>query len=109
LDAGGFIVDFFRGAPRVPIRSARLQMGAYGYSREWLRNFAASEPSPRETAESIELLRLTDLAPLKAQESPLPCQAIDVPQDMDAALALLMSVEKTGPRAKSDIPQGVRE
>jgi 3-deoxy-manno-octulosonate cytidylyltransferase (CMP-KDO synthetase) len=105
LDAEGFIVDFFREAPRVPIRAARLQMGAYGYSKEWLRKFAASEPSPRETSESIELLRLADFWPLRAQESPRPCQAIDVPQDMDAALALLGGVAA----ADSGVPRGVRE
>lgn len=112
LDDEGFIVDFFRETPRVPIRSARIQMGAYGYSKPWLRNFAASEPAPRETAESIELLRLADFRPMRAQESPFPSQAIDVPQDMDAALALLsarVAGGSAGRRVITGLPRGVRE
>lgn len=98
LDSEGFIVDFYRDRPRRPIAASRLQMGAYGYSAEFLRAYAALSPSPREIAESHELLRDIGLAPMRALASHLASQAVDVPRDMEAALALL--AEPAGAAAK---------
>lgn len=92
LDAEGFVVDFYRDRPRRPVAASRLQMGAYGYSRAFLRAYAAMPVSPREAAESHELLRDLDFMPIRAHACNLPSQAVDVPGDMDAALALLREI-----------------
>lgn len=92
LDADGFVADFYRDRPRRPIAAARLQMGAYGYSREFLRAYASLPASERETAEGHELLRDLDLMPIRAHACSLPSQAVDVPRDMDAALALIPEI-----------------
>jgi 3-deoxy-manno-octulosonate cytidylyltransferase (CMP-KDO synthetase) len=89
LDARGFIVDFYRDRPRRPVAASRLQMGAYAYPAEFLRKYASLPPSEREISESHELLRDLDLYPLRAQDCALPSQAVDVPGDMEPALALL--------------------
>ena len=96
LDADGFVADFYRDRPRRPVAASRLQMGAYAYPAEFLRKYAGLPPSEREIAESHELLRDLDLYPLRAQECALPSQAVDVPGDMEAALALLNEAEETG-------------
>jgi 3-deoxy-manno-octulosonate cytidylyltransferase (CMP-KDO synthetase) len=89
LDAAGFVVDFYRDSPRRAVAVSRLQMGAYGYSRDFLRAYAAMPVSARETAEGHELLRDLDFMPIRAHACHQPSQAVDVPRDMDAALALL--------------------
>lgn len=96
LDARGFIVDFYRDRPRRPVAASRLQMGAYAYPVEFLRKYAQQPPSEREIAESHELLRDLDMYPLRAQDCALPSQAVDVPGDMDAALALLTEGAEAG-------------
>jgi len=95
IDAEGFITDFYRVRPARPVAVSRLQMGAYGYSRDFLAEYAALPPSPRELAESHELLRELALRPIRAHASHRPCQAVDMPQDMEAALALLPEVAGT--------------
>lgn len=92
INAEGFIVDFYRDRPRLPIVASRIQMGAYGYSRDFLSAYAALKPSARELTESHELLRDPGLRPMRPLETRLASQAVDVPQDMDAALALLPQV-----------------
>jgi 3-deoxy-manno-octulosonate cytidylyltransferase (CMP-KDO synthetase) len=89
LDSGGHVVDFFRRAPRVPVAEARLQAGAYGYPKDYLRRYAALAPSALELSESHELLRAPDLAPIRAHACPWPSQAVDVPADVAPAEGLL--------------------
>lgn len=95
LDASGFIRDFYRERPGVPVAASRIQMGAYGYARDFLGEYAALPPSLRELEESHEMLRSLSLRPIRAHESRSPCQSVDVPQDMEAALALLAEVAGT--------------
>lgn len=89
LDATGHVADFFRRAPHAPIAEARLQFGAYAYPKDYLRRYAGKGPSAAELSESHELLRDLGLSPVRAHACPYPAQAVDVPQDAEAALALL--------------------
>lgn len=105
LDAEGFIVDFYRDLPRRPVAASRLQMGAYGYAAGFLRRYAALPPSDRELSDSHELLRAPDLVPLRAHACTLPSQAVDVPRDMAAALALLPGLGAASrPREADGLP-----
>ncbi len=95
LSSEGQVLDFYRVAPhffpgtmQTLVRS-RLQMGAYGYAKAFLRQYAKLPVSPLEKEESHELLRDIKLAPIWAQACSKLSQAIDVPQDMDAAYTLL--------------------
>jgi 3-deoxy-manno-octulosonate cytidylyltransferase (CMP-KDO synthetase) len=110
LDADGFVTRFVR-APALRLRSGtgdaetqcRLQLGAYGYSRAYLEQYAALPPSAAEIEMSHEILRAPGLAPLRAHVS-TPGASVDVPDDLIAArqaLETLISTEKN-PR-----PQGV--
>jgi 3-deoxy-manno-octulosonate cytidylyltransferase (CMP-KDO synthetase) len=90
LDASGMVLDFFRRAPRVPVREARLQFGAYAYSKEYVRRYAATAPSEREASEAHEMLRDLSLAPIQAHPCPWPGQSVDVPADLARAEELLM-------------------
>jgi 3-deoxy-manno-octulosonate cytidylyltransferase (CMP-KDO synthetase) len=89
LDATGHVADFFRRAPRVPVAEARLQTGAYGYPKDFLRRYAERDPSPAEISESHELLRDLGLARIRAHACPWRSQSVDVPADADLALELL--------------------
>ncbi len=89
LDATGHILDFYRREPRVPIHESRLQLGAYGYYKDFLRKYAELVPSAVEQSESHELLRDIGLAQVRGHLCPYASQAVDVPQDAELALALL--------------------
>ncbi len=89
LDAEGYVVDFYRRSPRQAGVESRLQMGAYGYSKSFVRAYGQGAPSGLELSESHELLRDLGAARIRAHACPFPSQAVDVPQDVDAALALL--------------------
>jgi 3-deoxy-manno-octulosonate cytidylyltransferase (CMP-KDO synthetase) len=92
LDASGYVVDFYRREPRVPVAAlsdSRLQLGAYAYHKDYLRRYAEIVPSSLELSESHELLRDLGLAPVRAHFCPFVSQAVDVPQDAERALALL--------------------
>jgi 3-deoxy-manno-octulosonate cytidylyltransferase (CMP-KDO synthetase) len=92
LDASGMVLDFYRRAPRVSSAvESRLQMGSYGYSKAYVRKYAEAAPSGLELSESHELLRDLGFAPVRAHACPFTSQAVDAPQDMEAALALLRS------------------
>lgn len=91
LDAQGYVRDFYRRAPRRAVAESRLQMGAYGYAKTYLRRYAQGAASALELSESHELLRDLDMAPVRAHASPFPSQAVDVPLDAEAALALLQA------------------
>lgn len=111
LDADLRVVDFYRDEPEPEAAErmvcARVQMGAYGYGKDFLRQYAAIAPSDREIGESHELLRRPDLAPVRARPCEEPGQAVDVPQDLETAAALLrrglhtdgkINLPKDGPR-----------
>ena len=66
----------------------RIHLGAYGYSKNFLRRYAALPPSNREIEMSHELLRDFNLAPIRAHASP-PGSPVDVPGDLDTARARL--------------------
>ncbi|MEO6097356.1 MAG: NTP transferase domain-containing protein [Fibrobacteria bacterium] len=89
LNADGYVVDFYRRAPRNHGIESRLQMGSYGYSKTYVRKYALGAPSGLELSESHELLRDLGAAQIRAHACPFPSQAVDVPQDVEAALALL--------------------
>ena len=88
MDAEGWVQDFYRDRPRLPSAFSRLQLGAYGYAREYLRRYAALPVSTREREESHELLRDLTLAPIRAHSCPHPSQSVDVPGDLQAAARL---------------------
>jgi 3-deoxy-manno-octulosonate cytidylyltransferase (CMP-KDO synthetase) len=98
LDAEGCVIDFYRSEFARPCASIRLQMGAYGYGKDFLRRYAAHPISTREIAESHELLRSLDLAPVQANACRGVSQAIDVPQDLEKAAALLRRGLGGGPQ-----------
>lgn len=103
LDAEGRVLDFLREPPAShPAARCRVQMGAYGYSKDFLRRYAALPPSAREIAESHELLRSLEIAPIEAHLCAHPSQAVDVPQDLEKAAALLQS----GLEARAETSQG---
>jgi CMP-2-keto-3-deoxyoctulosonic acid synthetase len=89
LDAQDRVLDFYRREPMRPVKASRVQMGAYGYSKNFLRRYAALPPSPREIAESHEMLRSLDLAPIAASRCAHSSQAVDVSQDLEPAAALV--------------------
>jgi 3-deoxy-manno-octulosonate cytidylyltransferase (CMP-KDO synthetase) len=89
LDESGHVLDFYRREPRVPVFESRLQLGAYGYHKDYVRKYAEIIPSAPELSESHELLRDLGMAPVRAHLSPFPSQAVDVPQDAEIAEALL--------------------
>jgi 3-deoxy-manno-octulosonate cytidylyltransferase (CMP-KDO synthetase) len=92
LDAEGFVRDFLRQAgPSV----GRLHLGAYGYSADFLRRYAALPPSERERALSHELLRDPGLAPIRAHTCASGV-SVDVPEDVPAALARLKARASQG-------------
>ena len=92
LDANGMVLDFYRRSPRVSSAvESRLQMGSYGYNKAYVRKYAEGAPSGLELSESHELLRDLKSAAIRAHPCPFASQAVDVPQDLDAALALLRS------------------
>ena len=95
LNDKGQVLDFYRTIPhvtkdlRLPIVQSRLQMGAYGYSKVYLRKYAYSPVSPLELSESHELLRDIRLFPILAHPCAQNSQAVDVPQDLEEARVLL--------------------
>jgi len=89
LDARGYVMDFYRRAPRRPISESRRQMGAYGYAKPFLRRYAKGAASAVELSESHELLRDLDMVSIRAHAGPFHSQAVDVPGDAGNALALL--------------------
>ncbi len=102
VDADGFVTGLVRrkGDPQValtgsphhkPGPSYRLQLGAYAYSRAYLRRYAALPPSTAEIEMSHEMLRAPELAPLRAHPA-RPGASVDVPADLDAALAALRAL-----------------
>jgi 3-deoxy-manno-octulosonate cytidylyltransferase (CMP-KDO synthetase) len=82
LDADGFVTGFVRRT--APDASYRLQLGAYAYSRDYLRRYAALPPSAAEIEMSHEILRAPGLAPLRAHAS-TPGASVDVPDDLHEA------------------------
>jgi 3-deoxy-manno-octulosonate cytidylyltransferase (CMP-KDO synthetase) len=102
LSADGFILDFQRSPGDLSTASAaqplcRLHLGAYGYSKKFLRSYAAAAASKPEIEMSHELLRDLSLAPVRAHVSP-PGSPVDVPADLAFALERLESLR---------MPQGV--
>lgn len=97
LDESGRVLDFYRAQPhdsvskRLPIVLSRLQMGAYGYAKAYLRKYAALPVSPLELSESHELLRDLGLAQVQSHGCAEQSQAVDVPQDLEEAALLLRS------------------
>jgi 3-deoxy-manno-octulosonate cytidylyltransferase (CMP-KDO synthetase) len=92
LDEDGRVLDIYRAEPHVPLGAwveHRLQMGSYGYSKNFVRSYAEAAPSGLELSESHELLRDLAAAPLRAHSCPFTSQAVDVPEDAEIALALL--------------------
>jgi 3-deoxy-manno-octulosonate cytidylyltransferase (CMP-KDO synthetase) len=92
LDADGLVRDFYRAATRHPnaVLTSRLQMGVYAYAKPFLRRYGSLPVSPLELSESHELLRDLGLSPVKAHGCAQNSQAIDVPQDLEEAGALLL-------------------
>ena len=98
LDAHGFVLDFHRdgwpvgathGLPlQATINACRVHLGAYGYSENFLRRYAAAPISGRETGMSHELLRDFNLAPIRAHASS-PGSPVDAPADLVSALERL--------------------
>jgi 3-deoxy-manno-octulosonate cytidylyltransferase (CMP-KDO synthetase) len=98
LSAEGFILDFVRSVSEVsPEKNYRSHLGAYGYSKNYLRRYVATPASPREIEMSHELLRDLNRTPLRAHVSPPGCP-VDVPADLAFALERLESLRT---------PQGV--
>ncbi len=99
LDADGRVLDFYRGKPHVAaglLAESRLQMGSYGYSKTYVRKYAQGAQSGLELSESHELLRDFAAAPIRAHACPFLGQAVDVPEDAAAALALLQRASAGG-------------
>jgi 3-deoxy-manno-octulosonate cytidylyltransferase (CMP-KDO synthetase) len=105
VDADGFVTGFVRVV--APIRrddacvipadgmKYRLQLGAYAYSRDYLRQYAALPPSAAEIEMSHEILRAPGLAPLRARTAPTRHHgaSVDVPDDLIAARNALEALE----------------
>ena len=92
LDASGFALYFTRGvAPRgvVPLR----HVGVYGFTREFLLEFAAWPPGVLEQAERLEQLRAVERGvKIRVYESASAFSGVDTPEQLAA-------LEKRGPRA----------
>lgn len=82
-----FVMDFIRIMAPVVVgtrHAVSLQLGAYGYPKNFLRRYAATPVSKRETGMSHELLRDLNLAPLRAHASPAGA-SVDAPEDLAIA------------------------
>ena len=89
----------------------RLQLGAYGYSRSYLEQYAALPPSVDEIELSHEILRAPGLAPLRAHPA-RPGASVDVPADLVAAEHALRGAKRPDPETatnteRSHRPQGI--
>ncbi len=103
LDAEGFVTYFFRtlsseefedlqshkpspGDFNLQVKvQVKIQIGAYGYGKDFLRRYVSLPISDREKSLSHELLRDTSLAPIRAHAS-TPGASVDVPADLEHAL-----------------------
>ena len=85
------------------VEAYRLQLGAYGYSRDYLTKYAALPPSAAELELSHEILRAPGLAPLRAHPA-RPGASVDVPEDLAAARAALETATTT---ERQNRPQGI--
>jgi 3-deoxy-manno-octulosonate cytidylyltransferase (CMP-KDO synthetase) len=96
LDDQNQVLDFYRAkphdfsSPRPSIAYTRLQMGIYGYAKSYLRKYGIQPVSPLELSESHELLRDLGLAKVMAHACSRNSQAVDVPQDLEEARAILL-------------------
>jgi 3-deoxy-manno-octulosonate cytidylyltransferase (CMP-KDO synthetase) len=120
VDADGLVTGFFRTAPTPAeawgkgdqlvahtVATARLQLGAYAYHRDYLLKYAALPSSVAEREMSHEMLRAPGLAPLRAHPS-RPGASVDVPEDLanaQRALEILRS-ETNRTRPTQMIPNG---
>jgi 3-deoxy-manno-octulosonate cytidylyltransferase (CMP-KDO synthetase) len=91
LDAHGFALYFTRGvAPRgsVPLR----HVGVYGFTRDFLLEFAAWPPGALEQAERLEQLRALERGvKIRVYESATAFAGVDTPEQLAA-------LEQRGPR-----------
>lgn len=73
VDNRGLVIDFRRHIDNEELKAGGLtcgiQMGIYGYSRNYLSRYARLGPSEREDSEAHELLRNPFLSPIRAHES----------------------------------------
>jgi len=97
LDKNYRVVDFYRAEPHAflhptfSIAQSRMQLGSYGYSKNYLRQYLNCPISDLERLESHEMLRDLNLAPIQAHICDQRSQSVDVPQDLEAAKAILLS------------------
>ncbi len=101
MDSENFVLNFqrhgrFVGAKNIsPLQTVAIHLGVYGYSKNFLRRYAASPVSAREIELSHELLRDLNLAPVRAHAA--PCGApVDVPADLEMACERLKTLALQG-------------
>jgi len=92
IDGRGRVVDLWRHYPLAKGLSTHVQAGTYGYSRKWLRNYAAIPPSSDELALSHEMLRFPSLDGLRAHTFFGHSQAVDVEADLAVAESLVAAI-----------------
>jgi 3-deoxy-manno-octulosonate cytidylyltransferase (CMP-KDO synthetase) len=77
----------FPRASEVAGAKPRMHVGIYGYSRDALRQFARTEPSPLERCEGLEQLRFLEHGiPVEVLDWPQAFPGIDTRADYDAFL-----------------------
>jgi len=90
LDAAGFALYFTRGV--APTGEPLRHVGVYGFTREFLLEFAARAPGTLEKAERLEQLRALERGvKIRVYESARAFAGVDTPEQLAA-------LEKRGPR-----------
>ncbi len=106
VDVERFVTEFTRmPAPSATLQLPRLQMGAYGYHRDYLAAYAALPPSAAELELSHEMLRAPGLAPIRAHLSPVKATgaSVDVPDDLIAAREAVHALENMESRLNKSL------
>ena len=99
LDSENRVLDFNRRPDLDKLEKDKafnkmgVQMGIYGYSRDFLKRYYSTPPSNREIRESHEMLRILPLPNIQALTSQIFSQSLDVEDDLQKIILQLESDE----------------
>jgi 3-deoxy-manno-octulosonate cytidylyltransferase (CMP-KDO synthetase) len=89
-------IPFTRGSDDERFRTAYKHIGLYVYRRPFLLAFARLQPTPLETAESLEQLRALEHGfRIRTVETQHDSIGVDTPEDLERARRLVAAVART--------------